>query len=254
MTRSLILSPAPSVMDAKALTCPQCGAVAAVDAAACTFCHARLATVACSACFGLVFIGSKHCGHCGVKITSPDRVSESPLSCPRGCGALRAIRLGSVELEECEGCGGMWLRQGVFQRLYADEERGSIVLGPELSAHQVQRGTAETVRYVPCPECARLMNRINFAKRSGIILDSCAKHGTWFDADELRRVVEFIREGGLDQLRAHERMHLAEERRLLDLKQRLSDHSLQSTTGHDEAGSQLRTTALECMLFLFGGR
>jgi Zn-finger nucleic acid-binding protein len=241
-------------LDAKALTCPQCGAAAAVDAAACSFCLARLATVACAACFGLVFIGSKHCGHCGVAIALPARVSESPRACPKGCGALRAIRLGSVDVEECEACGGMWLQQGVFQRLAAEEERGAIVLGPAPKAHRVQRDRAESIRYLACPECERLMNRINFAKRSGVILDSCAAHGTWFDADELRRVVEFVRGGGLDQQRAHDRMYLAEERRLLELKLRLADPSVHTVMSQDDAGSRLRTSALECMLFLFGGR
>ena len=67
----------------------------------------------------------------------------------------------------------------------------------------------------PAPICAKLMNRMNFGKRSGVVLDSCAKHGTWFDADELRRVVEFVRDGGLDRARAIEKEQLEEERRLL---------------------------------------
>ena len=61
---------ADSSMDATALTCPQCGAVAAPDAIQCSFCHARLATTACPSCFGLVFVGSKHCQHCGAAITA----------------------------------------------------------------------------------------------------------------------------------------------------------------------------------------
>jgi Zn-finger nucleic acid-binding protein len=241
-------------MDARTLTCPQCGAAAASDATSCSFCHARLATVACAACFGLVFIGSKHCDHCGAALTPPDRGAASSRSCPRGCGALRGLSLGGVEIEECEGCGGMWLQQGVFQRLYAEEEHGSIALGPELKAHEVQRSAVETVRYIPCPQCAKLMNRVNFAKRSGIILDSCAHHGTWFDADELRRVVEFIRNGSLEQVRQHERDFLSEERRLQELKFRLTDPSVQGVMSHDNAGSQLRTSALECMAYLFGER
>ena len=240
-------------MEARTLTCPQCGAAAASDATACAFCHARLATIACAACFGLVFIGSRHCDHCGAAIT-PERVSDSPRSCPRGCGALRGLTLGSAELEECPGCGGMWLQQRVFQRIYAEEERGSIVLGPELTAHQVQRSAVETVRYIPCPDCSALMNRINFGKRSGVILDSCAHHGTWFDADELRRVVEFIRDGGLERQRQRDREFLAEERRLLELKQRLADPSEQGPMRHDNSGSTLRASALECMLYLFGER
>jgi len=33
-------------------------------------------------------------------------------------------------------------------------------------------------------------------------VDVCREHGTWFDKDELRRIVEFIRAGGLEQARA----------------------------------------------------
>jgi Zn-finger nucleic acid-binding protein len=241
-------------VDARALTCPQCGAAADSDATSCAFCQARLATVACSKCFGLVFIGSKHCGHCGAEMKEPDAVAATPHRCPRGCGALREIRLGTVDLEECETCVGMWVRQHVFQRIYAEEEHGAVVLGPELSQHRVRADATETVRYVPCPECGKLMNRVNFAKRSGVILDSCAQHGTWFDADELRRVVEFIRHGGLDQQRAHERMYLAEERRLLETKQRLSELGGSEVMSRDNAGSNLRVTALESMLYLFGER
>jgi hypothetical protein len=48
------------------------------------------------------------------------------------------------------------------------------------------------------------MNRINFAHTSGVIVDVCTSHGTWFDADELRRVLEFITAGGLEAARARE--------------------------------------------------
>ena len=77
------------LMDAAALTCPQCGAAAAADAIECSFCHARLATTACPSCFGLVFVGSKHCAHCGAAITAV-QAQASALPCPRGCGTLRA--------------------------------------------------------------------------------------------------------------------------------------------------------------------
>ena len=64
-----------------------------------------------------------------------------------------------------------------------------------------------------CMRCAELMNRFNFANCSGVILDSCRPHGVWFDPDELRRIVEFIRGGGLDVAREKERLNLELERR-----------------------------------------
>ena len=45
------------------------------------------------------------------------------------------------------------------------------------------------------------MNRVNFAKCSDVIVDVCKGHGTWFDKDELRQIVEFIRGGGMEQSR-----------------------------------------------------
>ena len=42
------------------------------------------------------------------------------------------------------------------------------------------------------------MNRVNFARCSGVIVDVCRGHGTWFDRDELSGIVQFIRGGGLE--------------------------------------------------------
>jgi Zn-finger nucleic acid-binding protein len=64
------------------------------------------------------------------------------------------------------------------------------------------------------------MNRINFARCSGVIVDICKGHGSWFDRDELTRIVEFIRAGGLDAARDREKAAIKEERRQLLQQQR----------------------------------
>jgi Zn-finger nucleic acid-binding protein len=56
------------------------------------------------------------------------------------------------------------------------------------------------------------MNRQNFARVSGVILDVCKGHGVWFNQGELRRIVEFIREGGMERARSREKLELREER------------------------------------------
>ena len=48
------------------------------------------------------------------------------------------------------------------------------------------------------------MNRVNFAHCSGVVVDVCQGHGSWFDRDELRRIIEFIRRGGLIIARTRE--------------------------------------------------
>jgi Zn-finger nucleic acid-binding protein len=41
------------------------------------------------------------------------------------------------------------------------------------------------------------MARANFARISGIILDTCPPHGVWFDGGELSAVLAFVAAGGL---------------------------------------------------------
>jgi hypothetical protein len=60
------------------------------------------------------------------------------------------------------------------------------------------------------------MHRVNFARCSAVIVDVCKPHGTWFDKDELRRIVEFIRAGGFDKARGAEIAELENQRRRLE--------------------------------------
>ena len=78
------------------------------------------------------------------------------------------------------------------------------------------------MQYVKCPTCGQLMNRMNFARHSGVIVDVCKSHGTWFDRDELRQIVEFIGAGGLDAARDKERAQLELEKQRLKERERAS--------------------------------
>ena len=201
-------------MEAQTLNCPMCGASVASDAPQCRFCEARLATVACPSCFAMMFLGSKHCSRCGAAAS----VSE-PLAldkkCPRCKGQLQLKSLGGQKLLECPDCLGLWLDVPTFENICADREQHAAVLGAA-SLSNANRVTNEKVSYIACPECKQLMNRANFARCSGVIIDVCKQHGIWFDRDELSRIIEFIKEGGLDAARAKEKMQLDEERRQLE--------------------------------------
>ena len=41
------------------------------------------------------------------------------------------------------------------------------------------------------------MTRTVFGRRSGIVVDVCQEHGTWFDGGELDAILQFVRGGGL---------------------------------------------------------
>jgi Zn-finger nucleic acid-binding protein len=208
-------------MDARTLHCPACGAAAPAAARECPYCTARLATVACPSCFGLVFAGHRHCEHCGA-LTDRGSATPTTLRCPAGCGALGAVTVGETTLHECARCSGIWLDVATFERVRSERERQAAVLEYPTVARVERSGTLGPVRYRPCAECGSIMNRINFARSSGVIVDACKAHGFWFDADELRRVVEFIRGGGLEVAREREALQASEELRLLRLKQSIA--------------------------------
>ena len=208
-------NPVPT-MPTETLKCPMCGAPASTETTRCDHCGTPLATVACPSCFGTIFIGAKFCSHCGARAERADAASLSSLPCPRCRVGMTAVVVGGAGLSECSRCGGVWADTSAFEQICADREHQSAVLGMAVELPAEGAGRApELVRYVPCPRCRKLMNRMNFARCSGVVVDVCKAHGTWFDRDELRRIVEFIRGGGLDVARAREIADLEERKRQL---------------------------------------
>lgn len=208
-------------MQAATLNCLMCGAPSRSDAAKCEHCGARLATVACPSCFGMIFQGSRFCPHCGTGVeTTGPRKTELPCpSCKKK--TLERKELGETAVNECPDCHGLWIGVECFERLCADREKQSAVLGMPGEAAAPGRANLDLkVRYVPCPVCEALMHRMNFAKCSGVIIDVCKGHGSWFDRDELRHIVEFIHAGGLDQAREKEKREAEAAMRRLETARR----------------------------------
>lgn len=203
--------------EARALRCPQCGAPVSPDVRACPYCATVLALTACPSCFGQIFVGAKHCSFCGAAAERTEASDGKARPCPSCRITLTPVAVGALRLLECGGCGGLWADVRAFERIASEREQQAAVLGAAspLPRPQAADGARRSERYRPCPECSRLMNRVNFARCSGVVVDVCKGHGTWFDHEELRRIVEFIRAGGLDRAREHERLDLEQERRRL---------------------------------------
>jgi len=209
-------------VEAQTLKCPNCGAAISSDAPQCKYCESKLATIACASCFGMMFIGSKHCPHCGAVATAASRAELSILKCPRCKTDMTSIKIAGEQMRECEHCWGLWLDVESFERICARREEQAAVLGAAspAPAHQIDpQSDGSKVRYSPCPQCGQMMNRINFARCSGVIVDVCKGHGTWFDRDELRAIVEFVRGGGLELSREKDKREIEYERERLRAEQ-----------------------------------
>src|SRR3954454_22692482 len=217
-------------MKVETLNCPNCGAGVASDSIQCEFCQTRLKTVACPNCLGLMFFGSKFCGHCGAQAVSADVTETQDLgNCPRCRVALKHLQIDKIGLRECEHCGGVWSEAETFEKICLDREEQSAALTFFENRARVAPSSTP-VRYIPCPQCKQLMNRSNFARSSGVIVDLCKEHGVWFDAGELPKIIEFIESGGLARAREkekidldNERQKIREERRQLEMDELRSD-------------------------------
>jgi Zn-finger nucleic acid-binding protein len=162
--------------------------------------------VRCERCFALHFMGSRFCARCGREL-SPEPVLETvDAPCPR-CARALSVATGGVPglasdahtgLLECTGCGGLFVQKRALERILAEAGREHGL--PQDAPPPSTADTVEPVQYVKCPFCKALMNHVNFARRSGVVVDVCKEHGTWFDAGELTAIVEFAASGGLAEL------------------------------------------------------
>ena len=132
--------------------------------------------------------------------------------CPRCANQeLDAFSNGDGVIFDCGHCGGQFVSAEVLHAMVSRHEKANID-----APHRYRAGNPynEPVKYIRCPFCGDLMLRHNFGKVSGIIVDGCAKHGTWFDVGELARILAFVSDGGMQ--RAAE--VAAEERQRMSLK------------------------------------
>ena len=200
--------------DAQSLHCPNCGAAADPHAPRCSYCRARLAAISCPHCFALMFDGSTFCPQCGtrsVRATAQPSIAR----CPECRNSMAALAINDLTLLECPACDGVWVGATEFDRICAEHETQAAVLnGKAPAAPSVRRSQ---IRYRPCVMCGKMMNRLNFGRLSGIVIDLCRGHGAFLDPGELHAIVSFITAGGLDRARQREKDDLEEERHRLAL-------------------------------------
>ena len=166
---------------------------------------------------------------------------------------MHEVLVGTTHVIECSQCEGIWVDVETLQQISADREKQAFVSSlPAVIALDQPLQLEKTIRYVPCPVCHELMNRVQFAQCSHVIVDVCKPHGTWFDKDELRRAVQFIRAGGLDKARSQQIEQLKDEQRSLATA-RLHDVTFDTgaTKASTHGGFDLGASAVGFLFDLF---
>jgi Zn-finger nucleic acid-binding protein len=124
---------------------------------------------------------------------------------------MREVMIGSTGLMECEKCQAMWIDSATFEHICADRDAQTAVLQQYGSRPVTPMARTATVHYRRCVACGTMMNRLNFGRLSGTIIDVCKGHGAFLDAGELHQIVAFIQAGGLDRARQRQLEDLKEE-------------------------------------------
>jgi Zn-finger nucleic acid-binding protein len=195
-------------VDARIHRCGSCGAQIGAEAERCDYCGSEVVkdpaklSLICPECYARNAEASRFCTACGVGFNPEEvRVEGHELPCP-ACGALMpASQVGGIGLNECGGCNGLWVPGDNFDVLVSRAAEAQRTAEPGAARKPAPRvkghnPAQQQVKYRKCPECDAFMQRRNYKKSSGVIIDICRDHGTWLDADELERIAGFILSGG----------------------------------------------------------
>ena len=219
--------------DADVVRCSSCGGPRLQGKPSCAFCnadftlHERDLHTICPGCMTRVSDRAKYCHHCACPLL-PAAEAGQPTEhlCP-ACGdstelTSRRIDTAGVTVLECPRCAGLWVNGDEFAVLTEKSrsigspfEREQSPL-PNTVAPSNTAPTPSEPLYRPCPLCSKLMNRRNYGRRSGVIIDSCGGHGIWFDAHELDRVLRWIRSGGEAAAKRRDKEEKASEKRQVE--------------------------------------
>jgi Zn-finger nucleic acid-binding protein len=195
-------------VDARIARCSACGAQLAAHSEHCAYCGSTIVrdvgrlSLICPECYARCAEDARFCTACGVGFEpQPVVVPGVELPCPV-CGSLMPPRqVRGIGINECPGCHGLWVPEGHFDQLVERAIEAHRNADPKQHHERAPRVTgsnpaAQAVCYRKCPVCDAFMQRRNFRKSSGVIIDVCVEHGTWLDADELEQIAGFILSGG----------------------------------------------------------
>jgi Zn-finger nucleic acid-binding protein len=184
--------------------------------------HERDLHTVCPKCLTRVSDQARFCHHCGTRLAPESLAADATeMACP-ACGGSHRLgnrQIGQFNAMECCRCAGLWLGNETFQQLSQRAESEAIPLdrlfGPSHARPAPPQATDQKKpaawRYRKCPDCGEIMHRRNYAGASGVIVDFCKDHGVWFDADELPRILTWIRSGGLAKAKEQQTQEAARE-------------------------------------------
>lgn len=109
------------------------------------------------------------------------------LQCPRCSQPIRRHELKGLEAWTCRRCGGA-LVSGTVEAALEAASRPASGMQPVVGAVALE--AVDVAKPLVCPACQEPLWRHTVL---GIVVDTCDRHGTWYDRGELRQLVFRLR-------------------------------------------------------------
>ncbi len=149
------------------------------------------------------------------------------MKCPKCPGQLEPINYGSVDLDRCRVCFGLWFDRGELEKFNPSD--GEFPFVPD----RVVPGKSTTLR---CPRCDDLLRDTPYGPGVDFAVDRCTGcHGLWLDADEIGKVQRILK--AEVKLRRKRALQL---RKAAEREQELRDRH-EEEIAHQEANDKLST-------------
>lgn len=163
----------------------------------------------CSSCSAPLPANTQYCRYCGVRNDVDLQgkhdfqlvAIDSERMCPKCQQPLQTVVLneGALHIERCQTCFGLFFDPGEIEALLDSAVSPVFSVNLELLANVNADRYAKdkTVKYLACPVCQVLMNRVLYGYRSGVVIDQCKSHGVWLGGGEISHLLEWKKAGGL---------------------------------------------------------
>ncbi|MCQ8181165.1 zf-TFIIB domain-containing protein [Methylomonas sp. SURF-1] len=174
----------------------------------------------CMQCSAPLPANTQVCRYCGVRNDmdllgrQAVRVADAGVKrqCPNCAIGLQTVALsreGTLHIERCSECFGLFFDPGELEVLLEDSVAPVADFNlPLLQNINRERYQADRpVKYLKCPVCQVLMNRMLYGYQSGVVVNRCKGHGVWLDNGQISHLLEWKKAGGqlLDRKKTTER-------------------------------------------------
>lgn len=164
----------------------------------------------CFSCSAPLPANSQYCRYCGVRndidlqgkhTFQAVQEAQTERWCPQCRIPLQSIALAfdkPLIIERCEHCFGLFFDPGEIEALldHALSPVTSINLDLLDNINRERYRGEQGFKYLKCPVCDVMMNRVAFGHKSGVVVDHCKSHGIWLEGGEVSHLLEWKKAGG----------------------------------------------------------